>query len=88
MEELEKYRRKIGEIDEKFIELLAKRFELAKKIGKYKKEKGIAFFDQSQFDTNCMMWQKLAEESDIDKDLALNIYKLIHKYLLKSQEGL
>jgi chorismate mutase len=41
MNELENYRKNIDELDKNLIEILAKRFEIVKKVGEYKKENNI-----------------------------------------------
>lgn len=45
MTELNLLRNEINEIDKELVKLLKKRIEVAKKIGKLKKEKKIAIFD-------------------------------------------
>ena len=45
---LVKLRNKINKIDSKLVNLLKKRFEIAKKVGKYKLKKGLAVEDKKR----------------------------------------
>lgn len=58
MKDLEQYRLKINEIDEEMARLFCERMQCAKKIGEYKKEKGLPVFD------------KMRESFLIEKNLA------------------
>lgn len=48
MDDLEKHREKINEIDEKLLELFAQRAFLVKEIGRIKKEQGIPIHDKER----------------------------------------
>ncbi|MEI6849964.1 MAG: chorismate mutase [archaeon] len=48
MEEINKLRQKINEIDSRIIELLRERFDIVKEIGIHKKKNGIAIKDAAR----------------------------------------
>lgn len=79
-------RKQIDAIDGQILTALAKRMQIARQIGKLKKEQGIAAFDKER-------WQDLLK-SNIKKGGALglskkfikNLINLIHKYSLEIQQ--
>jgi len=79
---LEKYRHQIDEIDTKIIDLLAKRFEIVKKIWKYKKEKNIPTLQHKRWQKVLKTRKQLAKQKWINTELIENIWNLIHKEAL------
>jgi len=59
---LELYRKQIDEIDVQIIDLLAKRFEVVKKVGEYKKERNIPPLQPERWQQVLQTRKNLAKE--------------------------
>lgn len=77
---LENLRKEIDDIDEQLVELIAKRIEIVKKIGEFKKQNNLPVVDKNRFDKVLEKVANIAEKQGISRDLISNIYNLIHKY--------
>lgn len=77
MNELEQLRQEIEKIDEQWLQIIAKRFEITQKVGEYKKEHnlpaGDAVRETKLYDRIAM----LAKEINLDPYLARDILKKI-----------
>lgn len=73
---MEEYRKIINKCDEEIIILLKERFEVAKKIGNYKKENNFPIFDAER---EKLIFEKLCSYSDnnLTKESIYNIFKTI-----------
>lgn len=83
---LQNWRKKIDELDEELLFVLAKRISLVRKIGKFKKQHNISIFDEKR-------WNKILESSllkgktmGLPSELIKKLYALIHKYSRQIQE--
>ncbi len=83
---LENWRKQIDIVDEKLLILLAKRMDIVRKIGKFKKEHQISLFDEKR-------WEKVEERNLIkaqtlrlSKYFVKNLLNLIHKYSINLQK--
>lgn len=83
MKNLINFRKEIDRIDNAIIELLGKRIEVVKEIGKYKKSKNLPYLDLSRFQKLLMLRQKKAKKLGIPEELIKDIYTLIHDVSLK-----
>ncbi len=72
MKNISSLRNQIDKVDQKILDLLKKRFYLAKEIGKYKKEKGLLIKDS------------LREKEIMDKKIG--VYKKIWKLIIKESK--
>lgn len=86
MEELNRLRKQIDEIDEEFLHTLANRFRVVAKIGKIKKSLGLPSLDQKR-------WEKVLQERiqsgkkyRLPEKLIKTIYEAIHKYSLEIEK--
>ena len=86
MDDLSGWRKQIDEIDEKLLQLLAKRIELAFKIGQIKKQKNISIVDKSRWQNVLSKAILKSEELDLSKDFIKKLFNLIHKYSIKIQK--
>ena len=82
---LEKLRRQIDNIDKKILILLAKRMDIVKKIGKFKKENNISPLDKKRWDKVLDLSLSHANSLKLSKEFVKNIYSLIHKYSVELQ---
>ena len=77
MEDIEKCRQKIDELDEKIQQLLIQRFTYTDQIGQYKKEKKIAVLNsQREDEINHKIEEKYSKK---EADTLKNIYQEIMK---------
>lgn len=76
--DLEKYRKEIDEIDFEILKLFSKRFELWKKIWEYKKQNWIKILQENRWqevlDSCIKKWKELSLEEKFIK----NIWEEIH----------
>ncbi len=86
MEELETLRLKISEITIKILELIKKRLELAKEVGKIKAAEGIPIKDEDAERKILYDVLKACEDLKIFPELGEELTKLLIKYSIKIQE--
>ncbi len=79
MNELEKLRKVIDDIDKRIIALLRKRIAASKKIGKEKKSLDMKIEDKKREKIVIEKIKKEAKKSGLNEETAENIYKLILK---------
>lgn len=84
---LDNWRKQIDQLDEKVLNLLAKRTEIVRKIGKFKKEQNISAFDKNRWEQVLSANIKKGETLGLSKEFIRNLLHLIHKYCLKIQKG-
>ena len=77
---LENLRKEIDIVDNKIVELFAKRFEIVKQIGVLKKENKIDIVDNKRFQKVLEKVKNLAEKNGISKKFIHEIYEKIHDY--------
>lgn len=80
-------RGQIEAIDKNILALLGKRMNVVKKVGQYKKEKGIAVLDQIRW--NKILESNLAEAESLglSKVFIKKLLKTIHEFSLEVQKG-
>ena len=83
---LEIYRRQIDEIDTQIIDLLEKRFEIIKKVGKYKKERNIPPLQPERWQQVLQTRKNLAKEKWLNPELIEKIWNLIHEEALRLEK--
>lgn len=84
--QLENWRKQIDIIDERMLTSLAKRMEIVKKIGKFKKEHEISTFDKKRWQQILKANLKKGKVLGFSKEFVKNLLHLIHKYSLGIQE--
>lgn len=85
-DDLKKLRIEIDGVDKAIVEMLAKRFEITRKIGKYKKEQNLLSQDierEKQILAQRKFW---AQEHGLDDNLVDEIFKIIVKKVVKDNE--
>ena len=83
---LEDWRKQIDSIDEKILNLLAKRMDISSKIGKFKKEKKVSLLDKKRLEEMVESNIKKGKKLGLSKEFIKNLLHLIHKYSLEIQE--
>lgn len=74
---LDELRHNIDQVDRELIKLLAARFELTEKVGLYKAENNLNPQDKSREAQQFNKLTKLAEESGLNPEYALKIFRCI-----------
>ncbi len=74
------WRKQIDVQDEKMLEILAKRFEIIKKIGKIKKENNLPVLDKKRWQKVLMSNLDKAKKLDLPEDFVKKLLSLIHQY--------
>jgi len=86
MVDLNIYRQQIDEVDSKLLELIAKRLEIVKLVGEYKKQNNLPVIDKSR---EAALLDKLAEKGEkynISRDLIESIWKQLFNTAYKLEE--
>lgn len=84
--ELYSLRKKVDIIDKNILNLLGKRMNLSRQIGKVKKENGIPLLDEDRWKKVLQSKISKAESLKLSKEFIQKIYNLIHKYSLRIQK--
>lgn len=87
-DKLDNWRKQIDAIDEKMLNLLAKRVSLARKIGQYKKEHHLSTFDKRRWNKILTFSLSKAESLNLSKNFVKKLFVLIHKYSLVIQNDI
>ncbi len=85
-DQLEDWRKQIDQLDEDVLNLLAKRIEIVRKIGRFKKEQNIPTFDKDRWNKVLTSMLSKSEELGLSKDFTKKLFNLIHKYSVKIQK--
>ncbi len=88
MNKLDDWRKQIDRVDASIIKLLAKRFSIVEKIGKYKKENQLSSLDKHRWDMLLTENLNLAKSHNLSKDFIKKLFNTIHQYSLKLQKDL
>ncbi|MBP9779055.1 chorismate mutase [Candidatus Gracilibacteria bacterium] len=88
MSELLEFRSQIDQIDHQIIELLAKRFEIVKQVGHYKKEHHIAPLQVNRWNEVLKNRIEIAQKYNIDPNCIVDIWNRIHESALEMEKNL
>lgn len=86
--ELDNIRDEIDETDKELLEVLARRFELVRKVGKYKKENNVAIFQLERWNTILQNRPEWGAPFKLKKEFIEELYKVIHDESIKVQTEL
>ncbi len=86
MDDLEIFRQEIDEVDKELIDLLHKRFTLANKIGKYKKEKNMPALQPERWKEVLKSRKKYAKMIWVSEKWIEDIWNTIHIYSLEQEK--
>lgn len=76
-DELETLRQEIDSVDERFVELLAERFRITRRVGRIKAERGLPPQDalrEAQIDAKI---RRLAKEFDLDEAMVSDVLRAV-----------
>ena len=85
---LDDLRKEIDLIDSEIVNLIAKRIEIVKKVGQFKKENNIPVVDNSRFEKVLNKVGELAEKNNISKKFMQDIYNKIHEYMCSIEKDI
>lgn len=86
MQQLQNYRNQIDEIDAQIIELLAKRFEVVKKVWEYKKIHNLPPLQPERWQQVLSSKKELAKQYWINPEFIEKIWNNIHEYALEIEK--
>lgn len=84
---MENLRKDIDDTDKQLLVILAKRFELVRKIGKLKKEQNLKPLDSKRWEEVLKTRSELAKKINLSTKFVEKLYNLIHKYSLEIERG-
>lgn len=80
---LDDWRSEIDTLDEELLNVLEKRFDVVKKVGKYKKQKGLPPLAEKRRQEVLQKWLSRAKELNLSEEFVEKLYELIHEYALE-----
>ena len=83
--QLEDLRHDIDELDEDLILMLAKRMDIVKKIGQYKKENNITIYQSSRWNEIVNDRVRRSASKGLSEDVIKEIFQMIHKESIRHQ---
>jgi chorismate mutase len=83
---LNELRNEINTIDEELVQILAKRLEIVREIGKIKKEINVDPLDEKRWQEVLKQVFETAKKHAISQDLVKKIYEVIHKTALEIEK--
>ncbi len=88
MKNLDDLRKQIDELDENLLRILARRFEVVKKVGQNKKKLNLPAFDEKRFSEVLKSKINKGKEIGLNKNLIKKVYKIIHDEALKIEKSI
>lgn len=85
-DKLEDWRKQIDQLDEKTLNLLAKRADTVRKIGQFKKRQNIPALDKNRRNKVLTSMLLKGAKLGLSKTFVKNFYALLHKYSIKIQK--
>jgi chorismate mutase len=85
-EELEKLREKIDSIDDEIVNLLSKRMEIVKEVGKLKKEYQIDPLDVKRLEELIADKKQRAKVLGVSQTFIERLFKVIHQHSVSTQK--
>ena len=83
---LGKLRKEIDELDQEILQIIAKRVEVVKKIGKLKTSNNIPFVDEKRRLELMELITRKAEEFGLSKEFIKKLYSTIHDHAVEIQK--
>lgn len=84
--QLQVLRGEIDQLDQKLIDILTERMQVASKIGQVKKEKNVAVLQNQRFNEIMDKMIQKAHQTGLSDDFIAGIYKEIHQESIRQQE--
>ena len=86
-DELDNLRERIDGLDDELLEILARRMETVKAIGRYKQANGLPYRDDERLKSLLEDRLKKAGGLELDPGLVDALFRIIHEYALKAEAG-
>ena len=83
---LTNFRNQIDQIDDQLIELLAKRFEVVKQVGIYKKETDTPSLQPGRWQEVLDKRTRKAEELSLNSEFVVEVWNRIHEHALELEK--
>ena len=83
---LAEYRKEIDGLDEELLKVLARRHEVLRKIGAYKKANALPTLDLERKRQVLNHFEANAKMLGLDVEFAQKLYELMHAYAMKTEE--
>lgn len=87
MQALGELRDQIDELDHRLIQILGERMEVAEKIGRYKKENGIAVLQNWHWEAMLKARLDLANQKGLDEAFITKLFRSIHQESIHRQRS-
>lgn len=87
-EDLDDLRESLDNIDNAFIFLLAERFHVTQKIGRYKSEQGLPAVDEEREKVQFARIEKLARDRGLNPEFAAKMLRLIIDEVVDNHEAM
>ncbi len=84
---LEDWRKQIDKLDDELLDILAKRLDIVREIGKAKKARGIKLLDEKRWNEVLQSKFAKAHSLNLSKRFIQKLYDLIHKYSLELESS-
>ena len=85
---LEAIRAQVDEADHEILDILARRMELIKKIGEYKRDNNVAVLQMERWNEILKTRREWAEYLDLNVDFILDIYNRLHTESIRNQTNI
>lgn len=83
---LQEFRQEIDSLDAELIQIIAKRMQVVKKIGKYKKKYNINTVQPNRWQEIVDSRRQQAQQLDLDETHIVEIFEVIHQLAIQTQQ--
>lgn len=84
--EIDNWRKQIDLLDEKILNLLAKRTKIVQEIGQFKRNQNIPVVDKARWDRLLISLLSKSNKVGLSKEFIVKLFNLIHQYSVKIQK--
>ena len=86
-DELLSLRDQIDKLDDELLSVLAKRFEVTARVGKFKADNGLDSVDEKREQQKLIDLKMLAEEKALSPEFVLNLFKMIFAEVVENHRA-
>jgi len=79
---LEEFRKQIDALDEELLHVLSERMDVARKIGSYKKARGLALTDTERMEAVLAAQLARASSAGLPEEFVKQLYEIIYKHTI------
>ncbi|MDO5447123.1 MAG: bifunctional 3-deoxy-7-phosphoheptulonate synthase/chorismate mutase type II [Prevotellaceae bacterium] len=88
LEQINILRKQIDELDSQMIDVIARRMEICREIGRYKKENNMTVFQSNRYKSVLERLMNEAQKRNVDADCVKAIFEAIHEESVRQQSDL